>query len=88
MDAPRSTNSAPVTAGAVDGPETVTGREATMKAIVQDRYTADGRGPRWRRQDRHHRLSRRPFREHGGPHPILVGRRSVVSLALLGGVEQ
>jgi NADPH:quinone reductase-like Zn-dependent oxidoreductase len=38
MDAPRSTNSAPVTAGAVDGPKAATGRETTMKAIVQDRY--------------------------------------------------
>ena len=37
MDAPRAT-SGRVDAGAVDGPEPATGRETTMKAIVQDRY--------------------------------------------------
>ena len=40
MDAPNAMPSAPATAVAVDddGPETATSREATMKAIVQDRY--------------------------------------------------
>jgi NADPH:quinone reductase-like Zn-dependent oxidoreductase len=39
MDAPNTTTSAPMTAVAVDeGPETATGRENTMKAIVLDRY--------------------------------------------------
>jgi NADPH:quinone reductase-like Zn-dependent oxidoreductase len=39
MDAPNATTSARVTAVAVDdGPETATGRETTMKAIVQDAY--------------------------------------------------
>jgi NADPH:quinone reductase-like Zn-dependent oxidoreductase len=39
MDAPRATTPVPVTAGRVDdGPETATGRETTMKAIVQDAY--------------------------------------------------
>jgi NADPH:quinone reductase-like Zn-dependent oxidoreductase len=39
MDAPRATTSGRVTAvGVDDGPETTTGRETTMKAIVQDRY--------------------------------------------------
>ena len=39
MDAPRTTTSAPMTAAAVDDRlETATGRETTMKAIVQDAY--------------------------------------------------
>jgi NADPH:quinone reductase-like Zn-dependent oxidoreductase len=39
MDAPNATPSARVTAvGVDDGPEIATGREATMKAIVQDAY--------------------------------------------------
>jgi len=39
MDAPRTTTSGRVTAAAVDdGLETATGRETTMKAIVQDAY--------------------------------------------------
>jgi len=39
MDAPRTTTSAPVPAAAVDDRlETATGRETTMKAIVQDAY--------------------------------------------------
>jgi hypothetical protein len=38
MDAPNTTTSAPMTAVADEGPETATGRENTMKAIVLDRY--------------------------------------------------
>jgi NADPH:quinone reductase-like Zn-dependent oxidoreductase len=38
MDAPNATTSAPVTAVRVDAPETAPARQATMKAIVQDRY--------------------------------------------------
>jgi NADPH:quinone reductase-like Zn-dependent oxidoreductase len=38
MDAPNATTSGRVTAVRVDAPETAPAREATMKAIVQDRY--------------------------------------------------
>jgi NADPH:quinone reductase-like Zn-dependent oxidoreductase len=38
MDAPRATTSGRAATDAVDGPEPSTGRETTMKAIVQDRY--------------------------------------------------
>jgi NADPH:quinone reductase-like Zn-dependent oxidoreductase len=38
MAAPHETISGRATAGAVDGPETATARETTMKAIVQDAY--------------------------------------------------
>jgi NADPH:quinone reductase-like Zn-dependent oxidoreductase len=38
MDAPNATTSGRVTAVAVDTPETAPAREATMKAILQDRY--------------------------------------------------